>query len=132
LFFTVTTLAALVAFTNWLPKASDDGDKPTGVTPVPLSCAVCGLFEALSLTVSVPVRTPSAVGVKVTEILQLPPAASVAGAIGHVEVCPKSPETEMLPIANGAVVVLLRTMALNVLVVCTTQFPKLRLVGVRV
>jgi len=90
------------------------------------------VFEALSLTVSVPVRTPSAVGVKVTEILQLPPAASVAGAIGHVEVCPKSPETEMLPIANGAVVVLLRTMALNVLVVCTTQFPKLRLVGVRV
>jgi len=90
------------------------------------------VFEALSLTVSVPVRTPSAVGVKVTEILQLPPAASVAGAIGHAEVCPKSPETEMLPIANGAVVVLVRTMALNVLVVCTTQFPKLRLVGVRV
>jgi hypothetical protein len=128
----VRTLAALVAFTNWLPKASDDGDRPTGVTPVPLSCALCGLFEALSLTVSVPVRTPSAVGVKVAEILQLPPAASVAGAIGHVEVCPKSPETEMLLIASGAVVVLLRTMALDVLVVCTTQLPKLRLVGVRV
>ena len=90
------------------------------------------MFEALSLTVSVPVRTPSAAGVKVAEILQLPAAASVAGAIGHVEVCPKSPETEMLLIASGAVVVLLRTMALDVLVVFTTQFPKLRLVGVRV
>ena len=125
-------MAALLAFTNWLPKARDDGDRPTGVTPVPLSCAVCGVFEALSPTVSVPVRTPSAVGVKVTETLQLPPAASVAGAIGHVEVCPKSPETEMLLIASGAVVVLLRTTALDVLVVCTTQFPKPRLVGVRV
>jgi len=125
-------LAALLAFTNWLPKASDDGDRPTGVTPVPLSCAVCGVFEALSPTVSVPVRTPSAVGVKVTETLQLQAAASVAGAIGHVEVCPKSPETEMLLIASGAVVVLLRTTALDVLVVCTTQFPKPRLVGVRV
>ena len=126
------TLAALLAFTNWLPKASDDGDRPTGVTPVPLSCAVCGLFEALSRTVSVPLRTPSAVGVNMAEILQLPPAARVAGAIGHVEVCPKSPETEMLLIASGAVVVLLRTTALDVLVVCTTQFPKPRLVGVRV
>jgi hypothetical protein len=38
----------------------------------------------------------------------------------------------MLLIASGAVVVLLRTTTLGVLVVCTTQFPKLRLVGVRV
>jgi len=128
----VTTLAALVVFTDWLPKTSDEDDKLTGVNPVPLSCAVWGAFAALSLTVSVPVRTPSTVGVKVTEILQFPPAASVAGAIGHVEVCPKSPETEMLLIASGAVVVLLRTTALDGLVVCTTQFPKLRLVGVRV
>ncbi len=77
-------------------------------------------------------RTPSTVGVKVSEILQLPPAASVAGAIGHVEVCPKSPDTEILLTASGTVVVFLRTIALGVLVVCTTQFPKLRLVGVRV
>ena len=128
----MTTLAALVVFTVWLPKTSDVDDKLTGVNPVPLSCAVWGVFEPLSLTLSVPARTPSTVGVKVTEILQFPPAASVAGAIGHVEVCPKSPETEMLLIASGAVVVLLRTTALDVLVVCTTQFPKLRLVGVRV
>jgi len=115
-----------------LPKPDVEGDKATGITPVPLSGAICGVFVALSLTVSVPVRTPSTVGVKVTEILQLPPAATVAGAIGHVEVCPKSPETEMLLIASGAVVVFLRTIALGVLVVCTTQFPKLRLIGVRV
>ena len=39
--------------------------------PVPLRDTVCGLPEALSVTVSVPVREPAAVGVKVTLTVQL-------------------------------------------------------------
>ena len=103
MFCTVRTLAALLAFTNWLPKASDDGDRPTGVTPVPLSCAVCGVFEALSLTVSVPVRAPGAVGVKVIEIVQLSFAASVLGESGQFEVWAKSPEIEIPVMVRGTV-----------------------------
>ena len=40
-------------------------------TPVPLSGSVCGLPTALSVTESVPVRLPEALGVKVTLIGQL-------------------------------------------------------------
>jgi hypothetical protein len=49
----------------------------TGVVPVPVSVTVCGLPVALSVIVSVPVRVPPAVGVKVTLIVQLAPAATV-------------------------------------------------------
>jgi len=34
--------------------------------PVPLRAEVCGLFEAASVTVSVPLATPEAVGAKYT------------------------------------------------------------------
>jgi hypothetical protein len=58
----------------------------------------------LSATLTEAVRAPVAVGVKVTEIVQLAPAASVAG---QVLVCPKSPAfapvTEMAVIVSPAV-----------------------------
>jgi hypothetical protein len=41
---------------------------------------------ALSLTVSVALRTPAVAGVKNTETLQFDPAANVLGLIGHVVV----------------------------------------------
>src|SRR5438270_63500 len=44
---------------------------------------ICGLPPALSATDSVPVRAPEAVGVKVTLIVQFPPAAKVAGLVGQ-------------------------------------------------
>ena len=44
--------------------------------PVPLRLTVCGLLLALSVSLSVPVRFPVAVGVKVTLIVQLAPAAT--------------------------------------------------------
>jgi hypothetical protein len=132
LFCNVRTLPALVVFTAWLPNASDEADKVVGAVPVPLNCAVCGEFEALSLTVSVPVRAPRAVGVEVTEIVQLSFAANVFGDKGQFEVCAKSPEVEIPAMVRGTVWVLLRTTALAVLVVCTTQFPKETLVGLRV
>ena len=122
----------LVVFTNWFPNATEEGDKTAGYTPFPLSCAVCGEVDELSATLKVPVLAPRAVAVKVTEILQLAPVARVFGEIGHFDVCAKFPETEMLLIVSGNVCALLRTMVLAVLVVCTTQFPKLTVVGLRV
>lgn|SRR5437763_2088145 len=43
--------------------------------PVPVRGSVCGLPWALSVTVKVAVLVPDAVGVKLTVILQAPPAA---------------------------------------------------------
>ena len=43
--------------------------------PVPVRLMVCGLFEPLSVIVTVPVWVPVAVGVKVTVIVHLAAAA---------------------------------------------------------
>ena len=51
---------------------------------------VCGLAAALWAIRSVAARAPSAEAVSVTEIVQLLPAASEAGAMGQVVVTPKS------------------------------------------
>ena len=45
--------------------------------PVPVKPIVCGLPAALSVTAMLPFRVPVVVGVKVTLIVQLAPAASV-------------------------------------------------------
>ena len=58
-----------------------------GAAPVPLNGTVCGLLFALSLKVSVPLREPCAFGEKVTEAVQLAPAARL---LGQVEVTVKS------------------------------------------
>ena len=132
LFLRVTFFVALAVPITWVPKERLALVKLTASAPVPVNCAVCGEFEALSFTVSVPEREPVTLGVKVTEIVQLVFAASVAGEIGHVEVCAKFPETEIPLIVRGVVWVLLRTKLSAVLVVCTTQVPKAKLEGFRV
>jgi hypothetical protein len=103
LFFRVTLFPVLVELIPWLAKVRLAGDRLTGAVPVPLNCAVCGEFEALSLTVSVPVRAPRAVGVKVTEIVQLSFAANVFGDNGQFEVCAKSPAVEIPAMVRGTV-----------------------------
>lgn len=73
----VTVCGALVERTATLPKFRLVGDNAAEATsPVPVRAAVWGLPEALSLTESVALRVPPAVGVKVTLIVQLPPAAT--------------------------------------------------------
>lgn len=47
-------------------------------TPVPLSAIVCGDEGSESLMLIIAVRTPEAVGEKITLIVQLPPAARLA------------------------------------------------------
>jgi hypothetical protein len=78
LLLSVNTFAGLVVPTTRAGYVAVAGVNVTGAMPVPDSGTVCGLFEALSVIVRFPVRAPSWVGVKVTLILQLFPAASVA------------------------------------------------------
>ena len=60
------------------------------VPPVPVSDTACGLFGALSVSVSVPVRVPVAVGVNFTLIVQLTPAATELPQVPN-PAKPKSP-----------------------------------------
>jgi hypothetical protein len=73
----VNTFAALVVPTVTAAYVALTGVNVAWAPPVPVSGTVCGLFEALSVIVRLPVRTPTWVGVNVTLIRQLAPAASV-------------------------------------------------------
>ena len=75
--------------------------------PVPLSDTDWGLFAALSVSVSVPVRLPVAVGVKVTLIVQLAPGATEPA---QVLVWAKSPEALMRSGVRAPLPGLLRVM----------------------
>ena len=55
-----------------------------GAVPVPVSITCCGLEAPVSVTVSVALRAPRALGVNVIEIVQLAPAARVAGLTGQL------------------------------------------------
>jgi hypothetical protein len=71
LFANLKVLAALVPPTAVAGKVALAGVSVISVAPVPVSETVCGLFGALSVTVTVPVRVPVWVGLKVTLNLQL-------------------------------------------------------------
>lgn len=84
-FVTVTVCAALAMLSFCVPKAKLAGDKliagvPTGggvtVVPTPLKATALGLPAALCATDRLPLAAPTAMGLKVTVILQLPPAAT--------------------------------------------------------
>ena len=73
----VAVSAALVVPTDWLPKERLAGERLTAAAvPVPERPSVWGLPEALSAILTEAVRLPVAVGVKVTPIVQLAPAAT--------------------------------------------------------
>src|SRR5256884_6837273 len=94
---------------------------------------ICGLPPALSVTDSVPVRAPEAVGVKVTLMVQFAPAAEAAGLVGKalapVLVAEKSPEAANELIVKAAVPVFVSVTVIGVLVVASGWLPKPRLVG---
>src|SRR5438105_2512170 len=94
---------------------------------------ICGLPPALSATDSVPVRAPEAVGVKVTLIVQFPPAAKVAGLAGQalapVLVAAKSPEAANERTEERRVGVVVSVRVIGALVVASSWLPKSRLVG---
>jgi CRISPR/Cas system-associated exonuclease Cas4 (RecB family) len=77
-FVSVAACGELLVPTNWFPNDNELGDRVTVDTiPVPVKATVCGLPLALSFTVSVPVLAPVAVGVKVTLMVQVAPAATL-------------------------------------------------------
>jgi hypothetical protein len=64
--------------TTWLAKVRLVGEMLTaGAVPVPVRLTVCGLPVALSVRVTAALRDPLAVGLKVTLIVQLAPAATL-------------------------------------------------------
>src|SRR5208337_4077367 len=96
--------------TGWLPKARLVDERLTaGAVPVPERLTVCGLPLALSVMLTEAVRLPLAVGVKVTLMVQLLPAAT---ELPHVLVWVKSPALvpvrATLVVLKAAVPVLLR------------------------
>ena len=88
-----------------MPKLRLVGEKLTAgaVIPIPVSDTVCGLPLALSVTETAPVREPATVGVKVTEMVQVPAAATEAP---HVLVWLKSPLAAIVVMVRAAVPVL--------------------------
>jgi len=104
--------------------------------PVPVTETLCGLPGALSAIVTVAVRVPTPVGVKVTEIEQVAFTARVAGAIGQLFDCAYSPAfapaTAMLLMVSGPVPVFWSVVACAALVVFMSCEEKVRPVGVRV
>jgi hypothetical protein len=67
-----------------LPNEIEVGVTVTAAIPVPLRATLCGLLVALSVIFRLLLREPSAAGVNTTEIVQLFPAAKVAGLIGQL------------------------------------------------
>ena len=93
------------------------GKSVVAKTPVPFNAEVCGLFAASSTTVSVPLRAPVVVGVNVTLIVQLAPAAT---EVPQVLVCAKSPVVEIKDMFRAMLCLLVSVSALAELVVDTT------------
>jgi hypothetical protein len=75
---TVTVLAALVFPTAVLPNEMLVGDTLTGSIPEPLKATVCGLFGAVSLTVSVAVSVPRFEGLNAIPRVHFCPAPTDA------------------------------------------------------
>src|SRR5437588_330949 len=133
-FVSVTVIGALVVASSWLPKSRLVGANPTaGAVPFPLKVGRASRREGVSATESAAVRAPEAVGVKVTLIVQFPPAAKVAGVVGQalapVLVAAKSPEAANELIVKAAVPVFVSVTVIGALVVASNWLPKSRLVG---
>jgi hypothetical protein len=110
-----------------LLKAIDDGlteaDAVAALVPVPDRDTLWDELVALSLMMSVPVRVPAVVGVKVTLMVQVDPTASV---LPQVLVCAKSPLMLIPVTVRLAVPELLNVTALAAVVEPTTSLPKER------
>ena len=107
--------------TNTAPKFRLVAESVTGATPVPDSVTFCGLFAALSVSVTDALRAPKAEGVKLTLMVHAWPA----GKLGRqLLVWPKSemfvPVTAILVKFAAAVPVLVTVTGEIPLVVLTT------------
>jgi hypothetical protein len=102
----VTACAVPVVPTAWFGKFRLEGESVGGdATPVPLSATAWGLLKASSVMVTLPVRLPVAVGVKVTLMVQFEPALKL---LPQLLLCAKSPVTTIAVMESGALPVLLK------------------------
>jgi len=115
-----TVFDELVVFTCWALKVRLVGDRvtvvPPAVVPLPVRLITCGLPAALSLTLIVPGWLPVAVGVKVTLMEQLAPAATEAPQVLVWAYCALA---TMLVMVRAAVPPLVRVTVCAALVVLT-------------
>ena len=133
-FESVTVWAALVVPTFWLANVNEVGERLAAAvdaaTPEPVRLAVWGLPLALSVTVTLAVLVPDAVGLKVTLIAQVVPAATEPP---QVLLWAKSPllvpVTAMLLMLSAALPVLDSVIAWAALVVPTFWFANVSEVG---
>jgi hypothetical protein len=107
-----------------------DGAVTVKSVPVPLSATVCGLPLASSVTVSVPVRLPVAVGLNVTLGWQLDAAVRVAPHGFGVDTA-KSPEAVIEAMFSVALPLFFRVTGWPVLVVVTSCPGNVKFAGVR-
>ena len=89
-------------------------DTSVGEAPVPVSETLCGVRGALSVNCTAPFRVPVAVGVKVTETMQV---ALTAMLVGQLLVCAKSPLATIPVILSTAEPLLVTVIVLAGLVV---------------
>jgi hypothetical protein len=125
----VNTFAGLLTPTFSAGNVLLAGVSVAWAAPVPESGTVCGLFAALSVIVRLPVSGPSWVGVKVTLIVQLFPAASVLPQV--VLFLAKSPLVAMLLMSSVTVATFLTVTIFAGLVMPTTTSPHASEVGDR-
>ena len=127
----VTVWGELVISTGWLEKARLLGERVTPfavLAPVPLKLTVWGL--ALLAILSDPARLPEADGVKVTLIVQLAPAATVAPQLlDWVKSLAFDPIMTMLETVRVTLPELVNVIDCAALAVPTGRLPKLRLEG---
>ncbi len=104
-FLSVTLCALLLVPTFCAGKVKEVGERlTTGAVPVPVRLMVWVVGLALSVMVTAPVRVPTAVGLKVTLKVQLPPTTTLEP---QVLVWEKSPLTVMLVMLSVALPVFL-------------------------
>lgn len=103
-FVTITSCEGLAEPTAQLPNTrlvvESETDAADEAIPVPLKLIVCGELEAVSIKLMVALCVPVATGLKITEILQLAPAARLPPAdpqvLGARNDDAFAPVTEML------------------------------------
>src|ERR1035437_10307219 len=113
--------AELVVPTDWLPKERLEGETLTvEVVQAPETLTVWGLPVALSAMAMAAMRVPAAVGLKVTLMVQLAPAATLdPQLLVWAKSLALAPDTAMLVTLKAELPELVRVTALVVLVVLT-------------
>src|SRR2546426_3829375 len=124
--FNATVWGALVVPTNWSAKIRIvlDREMP-GAKPIPVRVITGTLPRASLVMATPPVLKPAVVGLKVTLMVQLAPAATL---LPQLLAWAKSPLAAMLAMFNTAVPLLVSVDVWDGLVVPMSRLPKIRLV----